>query len=183
MRTEIVAHRWVSAASVSILLALVSALWGGLVVSLPLMEDVPLRLLIVVAATTVALLPLYSSFPELEATLPRERLLRPLRLLGSLALTALAVLPSLIPSPAAERRRELMYVGFLLALGYVAVVVFGALGWAAPLTAGVLGLVVDGGPAQRLSHWLDSTSSFTVAGVLVIAGGLYTTWGARRWIG
>lgn len=180
MRTELVAHRWATTTVIAVFLAVGSAVWGGLVVSLPLMEEVPVRLLMVVAATIVALLPLYASFPELEATLPRERALRFLRLLSSMALTALTFLPAVIPVPNAERRRELMYVGLLLAIGYLAVVLVGQLAWAATLTVGVLGLVIDGGPAQRLSHWLDVIPSVSVLVVLAIAAGVFTTQGPAQ---
>jgi hypothetical protein len=69
--------------------------------------------------------------------------------------------------------------GLTLAVGFLAVSIVGELAWAAPLSVGVLAVLLDNGPEERVTRILDSVPAGPTALLLLFAGATYVRLGPR----
>jgi hypothetical protein len=176
------AHRWVSTLCCAVVLGAAGWATRDETVDIPLVEGaVPARLLTGIAASVVALLPLYSAFPELEASLAREPWLRLARVCSGPGLAGLAALPAWLDSAVAgQRHAELVLGCTLLVAGLLSVVAVGDVAWGVPLTLGVTALIADTGPGYRVTAFLASVPLLMAVGALIAAAAVYVSRGPSR---
>lgn len=174
------AHRWILTVALAAGLALTGWLARSTLISFPLVTDpVPARILIGIGVSLVALLPLYASFPELEDTLVREPRLRILRVSTATLLATAAVTPAwtMIADPRWQGNATLFALN--LAVGFLAVSIVGELAWAAPFSVGVLAVLLDNGPAERVTRVLDTIPAVATVLLLLLACATYVRLGPR----
>ncbi|MGN6612995.1 MAG: hypothetical protein ACTHLJ_14570 [Angustibacter sp.] len=176
------AHRWPTTAAVALVLGLLAWWARRSSVDFPVLQDpVPARALIGIGVGIVVQLPLYSSFPELEPTLAREPRVRLLRVTAVLALVGLATAPAWVATADDSRwSANLVLAALLTALGVVAVVVVGDLGWTAPMALGLVAIVTDVGPLYPVSRVLAAVPAVVVVLALGAAAAVYVRRGPRR---
>ncbi len=144
-------------------------------VSIPMVEWlVPLPVLIALVTITIGLLPLYSAFACLEATLLRARDLRAGQVAGALVVGFLGAWPA-FREPAMEALLCLLF-----AVGIASVVVLGEYAWVVALTAGFLSVVLDGSPAQPVTTMLESVPLGWWVVLLGSAAGVFVAAGPRE---
>jgi hypothetical protein len=182
MRARFLAHSWITTVLLTTALGIIG--WAGrnAVVNFPIVSDpVPARLVVGIAVSVIALLPLYSSFPELERTLTREPRMRLVRVTLAPALTLLAVAPAWWDANAnGPWRSNAILLGLLLVAGILAVTVIGELAWTVPLSLGVLSVILDAWPAQRVTRILDGLPASVTVGAFVSAAAWYVWRGPHR---
>lgn len=176
------AHRWISTGLFALGLAVLGWVTRDTRITFPLVEGkLPARLVVALGVTTVALTPLYSSFPELEPGLLREPWLRVFRVVLAPALAVAAVAPAWVAGPPdTALRTDLVWFFLLFASGLVAVVAVGELAWVAPLSLGALSLIVDQSREQHLSRLLAEVRTPVAIAVLVLAAVVFVLRGPRR---
>jgi hypothetical protein len=182
MKARLLAHRWINTILLTIALGIVCWVGRNAVVSFPIISDpVPARLVVGIAVSVIALLPLYSSFPELDRTLTREPRMRLIRVTLAPALAVLAVAPAwLDTNTKGPWRPNAILLGLLLATGIVAVTTIGELAWSVPLSLGVLSVILDAWPAQRVTRVLDGVPASVTVGVFVSTAAWYVWRGPHR---
>jgi hypothetical protein len=182
MRTRLAAHRWPTTAAVALALGLLAWWTRRSSVDFPVLQDpVPARALIGIGVGIVVQLPLYSSFPELEATLAREPRVRLVRVAAVLALVGATTAPAWAATADDPRwSANLVLAALLTALGLVCVVLLDDLGWTAPVALGLLAIVTDVGPLYPVSRALAAVPAFVVVLVLGAAAVVYVRRGPRR---
>lgn len=182
IRTRLVAHRWPTTAAVALALGLLAWWARRTSVDLPVLQDpVPVRALIGIGVGIVVQLPLYSSFPELEPTLPRETGVRLLRVTTVLSLVAGTTCPTWAATADDPRwLANLVLAGLVTALGLVGVVAFGELGWVVPFALGLAAVVTDVGPLYPVSRALAAVPLGVVVLALAAAALLYVRRGPGR---
>lgn len=177
------AHRWQVAVPASAGVALIGWVTRRMVVHFPVVaEAVQARLLVVVAAVLVALIPLYASFPALEGTLLREGRLRALRVLAAVALALVAVLPAWLAMTSLRQGSvdaEVRLLLVLLSVGLVAIVWVGDLAWAVGLSTGLVSIFADTQVNRPVSTALLAVPVAVFVVLLVVAGALVVRNGPR----
>lgn len=160
--TVLRAHRWPVTLLGFVALAGTGTWYGQVLVAVPFAEfPVPLSIVVMVFTAVVAPTPLYSSFPELEAALARERLLRAVRVGVVVAATTLSVAPAWTATPdPMDRHADLLLGLWMLTAAVVGTVALGELAWAPPLCIGAVAMVYGAsqptplpGPVQALPVW------------------------------
>ncbi len=176
------AHRW----PITVLLTLVLGMlgWAGrnTTLNFPLVNDpVSARLILAIGVSVIVVLPLYSAFAELELTLPREPRLRLARAIAAPALASSAVIPAWIGQGGQQIfLPNLLLLILLISSGLLAVTLIGELAWVIPFTLGVLAVIADGGPSQRVSRTLEATPPALIIALWAIATVTYLRRGPKR---
>lgn len=181
MRSRVLAHRWHTTIAAAVLIAIVGWTTRSTLIHVPFVSDaIPVRLLVIVCAVLVALTPLYSSFPELEAALPREPLLRATRALAGIALALVAVMPAWAPTGQPLAGTELRLLLVLLTLSLVSLLLIGDLAWLVGLALGFTAIVVDVPPHLPVTTALEHVPLALLAITLAAAATAVTRYGPRN---
>lgn len=173
-------RRWWASLIWAGVLGLVGWINRGSEIHIPLSSgSVPVALLVMLAAVTVLLGPLYAVFPGLEAGLSREPAARLVRGLCASILTLASYVPATLGVNSSPN--EWPRVMLLMAVGLVALVAVGEYAWSLVLSIGAIGLLVDGASqTQPVTAALHEIGILIPAVILCLAGVLYVKRGAKE---
>lgn len=173
-------QRWRASLIWTAALGLVGWANRGSDIHIPLTSgSVPVALLVMLAAVTVLLGPLYAVVPGLDAGLSREPTVRLVRAVTACALTLGSYLPATwgVDSGPTQWPRIML----LMAVGLIALVAMGEYAWSLVLSMGAIGLLVDGASqTQPVSSALHDIGVLVPAVILFSAGSVYVKLGAKE---
>lgn len=141
---------------------------GG-VVSMPLIDrGVPVNLVAVLVVATLLTIPLLEPMPGLSASFVRER---PVRLLSTLATLAAFTISWLTLTLGATPPKGDVFIAWtIFGLAPISVALLGAAGWIGPLAIGALIVFIDGGQQSPVSTLVEplSLSPYIAASLVVV---------------
>jgi hypothetical protein len=181
LRAEGKAHRWSLVVPLLAILAVLAYLTAEWTVPFPMVNNrVAVRLVINVASGLFMLLPLYTTYPELERTLVREASGRLPRACASIALATLVNVPTWTAGNSGQAAVTLFCL--VTAASIAAVTVIGELAWAVPLSFGLLAIILDAGGPQRITHAMGAVPPPLAYAILALTIVWYTARGPRQFL-
>ncbi|MFN8074079.1 MAG: hypothetical protein U0Q15_01520 [Kineosporiaceae bacterium] len=179
-RAVLKAHSALSAAILLVCLAFAGLLFRKVLLSVPLVDHaVPVRVLVMVGVSNVALSPLQAVVPSLQVSLPRARPWGTAVLIAVVVASLLSVAPAVVLGSLRPWPDVTLFLA-LLSLGIIGVTQLGELAWLLPTGAGLAALFFDAGPQHRVSAMLESTPPVLAVALLAAACLMYASRGPRR---